>query len=378
MKQVLQTFILLFFSIFATAQITITGASFPEIGDTLRSATDNLPQGITISAAGPDQEWNFENLQAPFVVEQILIPTKQGVYQDQFPDANILVNGGNNGAELYYAAFEDTYQFLGYVGADPAGLDIEIIARNEPAIIERRAPLNYQDDDNVTFGNTIPIGGDKLPEVLLENLPITPDSLRIRVNSNRTDVVDAWGTLTIPGGTFEVLREKRIEIRETFLDVKVSILPWTDVTDIIGETLPGVFGVDTLVSYHFFSEDSKEAIAIVNVDETNTATNVTFKSIENTITNVVNVNNTKADIIAYPNPAIDSARFTFTNLEKGVYTLKFYNILGMTIWKKDYPVHGNKTVVIDLNDLRKGTYLYSVVDNTGKTLSTKRLIIIRP
>jgi len=378
MKQALQTFILLFFSIAATAQITISGDSFPEVGDTLRTATDNLPQGIAISAAGPDQEWNFENLQAPFVMEQILIPTKQGVYQDQFPEANVLISGGNAGAEFYYASFEDTYQFLGYVGADPAGLDIEITARNNPAIIERRAPLNYQDDDIVMYENTIPFGGDKLPEILLESLPVTPDSLRIRVSSNRTDVVDAWGTLTIPGGTFEVLREKRIEIRETFLDVKVSFFPWTDVTDIIGETIPGVFGVDTLTTYHYFSEDSKEAIAVVNADETNTATSVTFKSIENTITNVVNVNNTKSDIIAYPNPAIDSARFTFTNLEKGVYTLKFYNILGMTIWKKDYPVNGSKTVVVDLNELRKGTYLYSVVDNKGKTLSTKRLIIIRP
>ena len=83
-------------------------------------------------------------------------------------------------------------------------------------------------------------------------------------------------------------------------------------------------------------------------------------------------------VYAYPNPAINDARFEFTNLNRDTYTLKIYNILGAEVLKKQYFVNGTRTEKVDLTDLRKGTYLYSLIDSKGKTLTTKRLMIIRP
>ncbi|MCB0598025.1 MAG: T9SS type A sorting domain-containing protein, partial [Phaeodactylibacter sp.] len=68
----------------------------------------------------------------------------------------------------------------------------------------------------------------------------------------------------------------------------------------------------------------------------------------------------------------------FTNLAPGRYKLKIHNILGIEEWRKTYQISGNHTEKVDISSLRKGTYLYSLVDDRGKTITTRRLIVVRP
>ncbi len=358
------------------AQITIDNSVFPVVGDTLFTATDNLPSGINLGEVGGDQIWDFSSLQAPFTNQQLFLEPTEGQAAADFPTADVLTDFAGQG-EAYYSTEENEYILLGYSGIDPAGFGLELLTRLEPPLVERRAPMNFLDINTTEYNLNVPFSAEALPEEILENLPITPDSLRIRTNSNRTDVVDAWGNVTIPGGTFDVLREKRIEYRDTRLDVKVGAFPWQDVTELFpfGD---GFLGTDTIITYNFFGNEIKEPVAVVTVspDETEIE-RVTFKSIETT-TSTLRPISADADIVAYPNPAIDSARFEFSNLKSGQYDLKIYNILGVVVWEQNYKVTGTKTVLVDLSDLKKGTYLYSIQDEKGKTLKTKRLLIIRP
>ncbi len=357
------------------AQITVEASTFPAVGDTLRTAIDNLPSGIDLGANGANQLWDFTSLQAPFSAEQIILAASEGVQADTFPDADIVTDFGN-GAEAYYRITAETYEFLGYAGEDPAGLGVDLVARFEPPTAERRAPMNFLDINTTSGDLSIPFAGDDLPEAILENLPITPDSLRLRITSSRTDVVDAWGTLMIPGGSFEVLREKRIENRDTRIDVRIGGFPWQDITDLLqfGDFL----GADTVVTYNYYSNEVKEPIAIVTLDasEENIQT-VAYKALD-IISSTPAIQRGKQDVTAFPNPAIDSARFQFSNLSRGTYKLKIYNILGVVVWEDNYRISGDKTVQVDLSDLRKGTYLYSIQNEQGTTLATKRLLIIRP
>ena len=105
-----------------------------------------------------------------------------------------------------------------------------------------------------------------------------------------------------------------------------------------------------------------------------------MQSVEYVADDVINnVNSGRADVFAYPNPAIESARFEFMNLDRGAYRLVIYNILGVEVWRNDYEINQDqRTTKVDLSDFRKGTYLYSLIDERCKTLTTKRLIILRP
>src|SRR5690606_39507175 len=69
------------------------------------------------------------------------------------------------------------------------------------------------------------------PYTTLFRSPISPDSVRLRIAISREDEVDAWGELEIPTGTYNVLREKRTEIRSSAVEAKIIGLGgWFDIT----------------------------------------------------------------------------------------------------------------------------------------------------
>lgn len=373
-------FIFTLLSFYVTGQITVTNTSFPAVGDTLRTAVDGAPEGIQITGPGGNQMWDFSSLQG-VVAEAVIRPASEGMNADLFPNANLLFPIGDDGmgGESYATTNASSYQLTGYVGPDPANLGIIVRVPFSPPIIERRSPMNFFDVNNTEYAILVAFPTDSLPSEITNDLPIVPDSIRLRVAANRTDVVDGWGTLTIPGGTYEVLREKRTEIRETIVEARVGIGPfatWVDVTEFLGSDF---LGPDTLTTYLFVSNQEKENIAEVTVtnDAEEAPISVTYKS-NDVITNVRYVNTGRADIFAYPNPAINNVRINFLNITPGNYTFRIFNILGKEVVNKKYNINGNRTVGIDIDTLQKGTYLYNLTDGRGKILKTKRLMVIRP
>ena len=379
MKEFLLYLVLaLLFSSTVTAQVTITNESFPEAGDTLFTAVDNLPSGNYLTGNGPGQSWDFTTLQAPFPRRTLLLPAMQGPGSYAFPSATYYASI-NEGLVAYFRVSSTQVELLGFYGEDPLGLGIETDSHFEPPMIQQRAPLSYLDSYESESNLSLSFSADDLPIDILDNLPITPDSLRIRLNMKRDTEVDAWGSLTIPGGIFDVLREKRIEVRDTRLDAKLGFFPWQDITDIAIQAL-GIpeLGAQTTINYHYLSNDAIEPVALVvaNEDESQVQ-RVEFKAI-NIATNIQSVDNLKPGVWAFPNPAIVNVRFEFTNLPAGRYQLKIHNILGIEEWRKSYYITGNHIEKVDISTLRKGTYLYSLSDEQGKTITTRRLIVVRP
>jgi hypothetical protein len=376
----MKQFLLFLFTLCLTgatqAQTTLTDAYFPVAGDTLRIATDNQPEGIILGGPGGPMTWDFGDLQAPFANTTVYKEASSGVYFNQFPGADLLVELPAGG-ESYYNVTSGAFENMGYFGADPINLGIELLVPYQPNLVERRAPLDFIDQHVTEPQLLIPFSADMLPQVILDNLPIVPDSIRINISFERQELVDAYGELTIPGGTFEVLRQKQTEIRETKVEAKILIFDWQDVTGFI----PGneFLGKDTTINYVFYSNDAKEPIASVNVDpQTEEVNSVSFKSIEGIVNSTKPLGNVTASVYAYPNPAIDRARFDFLNLPPEFYTLQIYNILGIKVWEEAYWVSGSRTEEVDLSQLQKGTYLYSLVDADGKTIITRRLMVVRP
>ncbi len=377
MKYALYTlFITLSFLSSNFAQITIDSGVFPVMGDVLRTSNASNLEGVTMTSGGDDQYWDFSTLQTNLVNEVMFSDPSTGVNAAFFPEANLMIQ--TDQGENFFKTSAQMFEFLGFSGGDPTGFGIDLVAVLDPALIEARAPVNYLDLNTYGSETNIPFSADAIPGGLLDSLPIAPDSLRIRVIVDRTDLVDAWGTVKIPGGQeYEVLRQKRFELTETRLDIKIGVFPWVDVTDQLGDM--GFFGgIDTLVSYTFMSNDSKENIAVFELDgEEQFVIGAEFKTTGEPNSVQVSISS-DPDLFAYPNPAINEVKFEFKNLANGNYKLKIFNILGLETLSEEYYVSGNKTVKTDISRLKKGTYLYSLLDESGKTLTTKRLIVVRP
>lgn len=382
MKHFLLHIITLFlFPFFCFSQITVSNSGFPQAGDTLITAVDNLPTGITITAAGGDQTWDYSTLQAPFSRRVIYGEAMDGSAGTSFPNASLIANIVE-GTEGYFEVNGTSLNLVGLYGEDPLELGLEILTRFDPSVVERRAPMNFFDINQTEAALLLPFATDDLPSGILDQLPITPDSLRIRITTERLDAVDAWGTLTTPEGTYDVLREKRTEIRETRLDAKLGFLDWQDITDLAIGALPpegaDLLGMDTTITYNFFADGEKEIIAVVTVNNSETQVeSVEYKSDE-VSTSVQNASALQPGVYAFPNPATENVRFEFSNLEPGNYDLKIFNIVGSEVWSDRLYINGSRAIKADISRLKKGTYLYNLINDKGKTLSTRRLIVLRP
>ena len=368
--------LLLLTTAWAQAQITITSDYFPGIGDTLKTATDNMPDGIDIGTPGGPQTWNFTSLQSPFTLNTAYLDASAGGAYSSFLNADLMVElPGNN--EAYYNLTSNKLEYLGYYGSDPIGLGINLVVRYSPPLVERRAPVNYQNSYETPSNLLLPFSADDIPGGFLDSLPITPDSFRLRINIIRTEEVDAFGTLQIPGATFEVLRLKRTDANQARLEAKFPFINWIDVTDLLPDN--PFFGETTTKSYLYFSNMAKEPIAAVTVDPaTDNPVRVEYKIVDEVINSNISLSNQQPSLFAFPNPSYGEVRFDFQNLSPGNYEIKIYNILGMEVWKQEFWVSGTKSLKVNLDQLRKGTYLYSLVNSKGKTLATKRLLIVRP
>jgi hypothetical protein len=368
--------ILLFIVPLSTSgQIVIQPESFPQVGDTLFTHIDYLPSSINLKTPKAGERWDFSTLQSPFAQKMDILPASVFSEHRHFPKANIAVILSENQLGFFYIG-EHEISLTGLVGDDLLSLGLNTITKFDPPLIERRAPLRYQDGYQTESVVQYRFAMEELPPNAFKELPFTPDSMRISITLDRQDYVDAWGTLLIPGGIYDVLRERRQELRSVEVAAKIGRQVWQDVTDFLSANKK--VKDQTSVSYYFHSNESVNPIAIVYMDEEDKEVQSVAYNASIQSDNIQQVGNIQAGLYAYPNPAIVNVRFEFTNLPPGNYKLIISNILGLEEWSQTYYIDGHRTERVNIASLRKGTYLYSLKDEKGKTISTKRLIVIKP
>lgn len=359
------------------SQITISNSTFPEAGDTLKTVIDNSSSvEINPSTGYSNAFWDFSDLSGTNN-ETIYLDAINGINFSEFPNADLLVNTSNG--EMYYSSNSTELEFIGIIGQDPVGLGIDLPIKISPAFTERKAPLDFSDSYTDNGSAIIPISVSMIPAALLDSLPIAPDSLRVIIDADRTNFVDGWGILQIPNGTYYVLREKRIEKRDTKIEARVTVAGfsvWQDITSLI----PGAdIGKDTITTYNFYGENSKELIANVTVDnnDNDLVEQIEYKqafgdTIPDTSTNIFSLNNIY-QLEIFPNPLKDKANFVFNNLKASNYELTIYDLLGKTIWEKKYGINNNITISEDI-DFETGTYFY-ILKNKGSIISSNKFIV---
>ncbi|NUO03730.1 MAG: hypothetical protein HUU01_24210, partial [Saprospiraceae bacterium] len=73
----------------AQAQITLTAANAPAIGDVINFALDTLPQNVSIGEAGANQTWDFSALEAHTTTAINIIHPAQAPNNEDFPTATL-------------------------------------------------------------------------------------------------------------------------------------------------------------------------------------------------------------------------------------------------------------------------------------------------
>jgi hypothetical protein len=371
----------------AFAQITVTNAIFPVPGDTLR--VKNVVQNVAsvqIGNAGPNQTWDLSSLGSGTLVETIYESPSNSPNAAAFAGATSYIKVGGAGAEVetFFKNTSTTYASLGTIGSDVTGLGIEDAAVfNQPYVLQR-APLSYPSAATTAQTSaTIRFSIDDLPaflkDSLLNTVPLQLDSLGFGLNLSRTDNIDAWGTMKIPGGEYEVLREKRVEIRAAILEAKLPFIGWTDVTSYVS-AIGGIgnIGQDTTVTYYFYNNASKEPIALINTDASGqNVQSVQYKSGTGPVGSRDLVLKT-SDLLLSPNPAIDQLNVEINGLAKGVFEAVVVDLNGKKLISQLFTSSNNiETISLNVSKLNAGAYSLVIINQNGLIQGATRFQVVR-
>ncbi len=350
----------------AFAQITVTSATFPGAGDTLKMAVDNSPSLINLiyTPPGGPQTWDLSGLQVHATQNFVYRAASAGSVSAQVPGAELVTLPPSPNAEEYYNVTSNRFELQAYYGIAPYDLVSNALFHYGPPLAERQAPLNFFDiyaSSSVILEKFPPSAFTPSLVAALRALtaPAQPDSFRYRVAISQTDVVDAWGSLSIPGGTYNVLREKRTRYQETRLDGKYPPLGWLDTTD---EAIQAGFhglGVDTTVSFYFYNDVEKEPIARVTLNNAQNAAKQTLFKHNPPVTSVASTENSIPNSYVlhgnYPNPFNPATTLLYDMPERGEVQIEIYNVLGKKL----------RTLVNGIQPAGRHTLVWDAKDDSG-------------
>lgn len=357
----------------ATAQITVTNSVFPMVGDTLRYAFGNQPGAINqiFTPPGGDQQWDLSNLQPAQFWNQIMKNPQTGTASGAFPAANILYHPANSGSEVYLQITGTQVLDMGYFGLDELGLGLNLLFDKIPNLEESWAPVNFFDLHQSTANVLTAFDAPIAPPILLNLVP-TADSFRIRVTYQRISAIDAYGMLSIPGGTFDVLRKKRTEYKSTAVDVKVAPLGWIDISTIGGQQLLPL-GTDTITTFHFLNDVSKEVIAVCTLNTAqNLVTGVQYKVVS--APSATFAPTSEGSLFAWPNPVQNMLNVHFTNDAGATFQVRLINAQGRPILEQTLEATaGENDRAIPVDKLEPGVYEVILLRN-GVIVGRSRVV----
>lgn len=85
------------------------------------------------------------------------------------------------------------------------------------------------------------------------------------------------------------------------------------------------------------------------------------------------------DIYVYPNPTYNDIYIRFENALDTEFNISLYNIIGKKLWGEDLTINQtNDQVFVNLPELSKGVYIYTISNSAGKRIQSRRLVVIEP
>ena len=200
------------------AQVVLGPADMPSAGDTLRYAT-TAANAIDLALTGADVLWDYSALTPTVLGADTAVAVTSTPFLYQFFFNNTILypqwaaNYGVKGQSFGFqgVSLEDVYDYfkkdnsgfrnVGF-GANVNGLPASV--RRIPVDWVHRFPLEFGDQDTSfsAFNVSIPTLG------------------YFGQTQTRINTVDGWGTLVLPGGTYEVLRVRSVLQRRDTLFVE--------------------------------------------------------------------------------------------------------------------------------------------------------------
>ena len=352
------------------AQPVISSSFFPSVGDQLLMATAkrSTTGNVSITPSGGNQTWDYRGFQVQLIDTQRFVAVADTTTRNLFPTANLMNPYDSTKQVSIYRRTDSIFELLGYRGLFYQGYFVKWYAVSHTPLKERRAPMKMGESFRTKAGAVAEFPASAAPDSLIRQLPfLTPDSGRLIYDIGRMDTVDSWGVVRLPIGDFSVLRERRHEFRNPKIIVKFNILNmWLDVTTLVVSGLNEPFRNELFFTY-YWSNTSKEPIAIVETDSLNKILNVQYKLDPRVpVQEVVSLDD---QITVFPNPATDFLSIDIKNYSSDIKNVCLVDMMGKIVVQQSFAPK------ISVCHLPYGFYVLYLTDVYGRILGRKSIFI---
>lgn len=327
----------------ALAQLTVTASdcrSFYGSADSIwnYSSSDSVGLGAIIASSGANRTWDlskraFQPLGGS-IVRYAPFPDGAPFSNDPaFAPCNIVESLGDtaSGATWLYLTLNDSGFYSS--GQVVAGMK----STNAPAYPSYKFPLTYGSQWSGTYTTTTTYNGTQMATS----------------STSYTDVVDGWGMVITPDGSFPCLRLKN------FWEISVS-------------------GTVTSAVYYFFIGKTQTYATIIS--SASGSSGVTYTKTV-TLTGVKEKQPAPATDFAlsqnYPDPFNPSTTITYRLPSNSFVVLKVTDILGREVQSlvNERQAAGTHSIVFSANNLPSGVYFYTL--QAGMYHSTKKFLLLK-
>lgn len=343
------------------AQITVTSADMPNAGDSIKVSVTNSTGGVDQTLTGANYTWDFSTLTPnnqryekfdnpstfPGIYAAIFNPFNTSYGKNNYQNTGTIAPGYT--IDAAYDFFKESTVNFRQIGAAYTinGTPIPFLYQKPDTIYE--FPMNYMNIDSCDykFGLSVPTFG------------------YYGQKGHRVNVVDGWGSVTTPYGTYNVLR------------VKSTVMA-------VDTVYSSSFGFGTNIprplrhEYKWITNGKK--IPLLYIDENGgTVTNVVYvDSIRAGVPQVgIAENPLSTEFSLYPNPASDQLTLQFSMTSPAKIKVQLCDVLGqqISILTEGSFTSGKQSISVDLKQLQLKSGVYFVSLECGNIMKIKKLIV---
>jgi len=333
------------------AQITLHNTDLPAAGDMYNISLQTTGNAaLDPTQTGPNFTWDFSNLQSnSHTVDTFLSPTGTP-YALEFSfgshvsdiaqrgtDLNLLILQVSNVFNMFRST-TGAYAFTGY-GGQVYGFPVPFYCSPKDTIY--KFPLQYQNTDSSDSHLTASL----------------PGIFYFSQQRHRVNVIDGWGTVHTPNGTYPCLRLKSVYTDNDSIHID-TLLHY-------GTNLPA----QTRIEYKWLAAGSGDPV--LEIDANDLLGNPVISAVRyrydslNTSVPVVG----QGALKVYPSPASGFLFFQWPESWTGGQAM-LTDLQGRTMATLEY---GSSTAIIDVRNLPEGTYVLQL-KNQFKVLTGKVLV----
>jgi len=338
--------IMLGLALISVGQITINRSDLGNFaGLTIIEGNDTTNLNLlSPGGAGINQIWDLTGIGNDYLDTTQFISPAEAPYSSNFPTATL---AGTDGSMFFYIHDDNnSFEILGICG---------VFLPPDTSVVPFTPPQKQ-----ATFPSTYNTSFSGQTKIIVQfpNNPPPPDSVRIIQTTNYTSLIDGWGNVTTPTGTYSCLRQKYTEYQIDSTFIYISGFGWQSA---------GTPTLDTTIEYRWWSQNSL-FIATISTDGS-----ANIKDAIYLILSTIGINeiqNISLVSSVFPNPASESV--TIINNNPEAKTLTIVDVLGKKISETFI---SSTQVKLSCKNFNKGLYFYHIRDANGKMINSGKFLV---